>query len=312
MNRYFQLMEHEQIAALISYARQSGLLAALLKSKISTGNDLSGRKERAMSLMLSALVELGYATRDGSTFYASKELAKLSADASFNWSALPTFIESGEPWAKLDESLQATEKFYSDFFESVRYTQDLRTAADEIANQLPPSAEEILDVGAGTGVWSLAYAQLNKQARTTAVDLPRVLETSFMPNATRLGIQHRCTHVAGDFHEIRFAEAKYDMVILGSMVHFVKESKASKFFNSIAKALKPGGTLLIVGHFAAEDQQQRLSTALYALRLAMRTGDTKNYSQQEISDYCSQFGLNLNRTLKHHGPTFMAANLYSK
>ena len=46
------------------------------------------------------------------------------------------------------------------------------SAAAELAGKLPGCPERVLDVGAGSGVWSLAMAERHDETCVVALDLP--------------------------------------------------------------------------------------------------------------------------------------------
>ena len=61
----------------------------------------------------------------------------------------------------------------------------------------------MLDIGAGSGVYSIPFALRSPKVRITAVDLPEVLKVT-QRIAERYGIGDRLKTVAGDMAEVNF------------------------------------------------------------------------------------------------------------
>jgi hypothetical protein len=190
---HFHLLEIEQIAVLIHASLGTGVLDELLHGPASAG-ELSQRlclNERAMRLLLDTFVALGYLTASGDRYSVSRAFQDLRSDISYNWSHFPEFLRTGRPWLEIDGSTASTEEFYNDFFSCIDYAAEMTPAAEAIASRLAGDPEHILDLGAGTGVWSLAMARRSSRTRVTGVDLQAVLNAHFLRRAKELQCRAR-------------------------------------------------------------------------------------------------------------------------
>src|SRR5262249_17380517 len=154
---------------------------------------------RATGLLLDTLTALGYLTASDSRYSVSTAFEDLRRDMSYNWSHFPEFLRTGRPWMEIDRSMASTEKFYNDFFSCIDYAAEMTPAAEAIATRLAGEPEHILDLGAGTGVWSLAMARRSSRTRVTGVDLPAVLNAHFLRRAQELHCRERVDVLEGDF-----------------------------------------------------------------------------------------------------------------
>ncbi|MBV9947203.1 MAG: class I SAM-dependent methyltransferase, partial [Myxococcales bacterium] len=107
-------------------------------------------------------------------------------------------------------------------------------AARALAARLPP-AGRILDLGAGSGVWSLAMAEAGRLAgldgRATAVDVPEVLP-SFHARAAAAGLADHVEATGGDFHEAPLPDAHFDRVLLANVLHLEPEARAARLVDA--------------------------------------------------------------------------------
>jgi ubiquinone/menaquinone biosynthesis C-methylase UbiE len=311
---HFDLLEIEQVAMLIQAALGAGVLDELLRGPASA-DELAARLGldcRATRLLLDTLAAVGYLTLGGERFSASPAFRELRNDISYDWRHLPEFLRTGKPWIELDRSFAATEKFYDEFFACIDYAAEMTPAAEAIASRLGGEPEHILDVGAGTGVWSLAMARRSPRTRVTGVDFPVVLSSHFLRRAQELHCRDRVDVLEGDFHEVQLPAAAYDRISLGQSFHFAHEELAPTFVARLSAALRPGGELVIIDHFANDTHSERLSRLLYELRLAMRTVRAKNHRRTAIEDWCRQAGLFPVDYFRVEGPSFLGVLVFQK
>lgn len=312
--QYFALIEIEQVAAIVRAGHDSGVTAALGEAPVSAEEIARriGGHELACRQVLNVLEGLGYARLTEQGFVASRELSDMRRDQSFNWKHLPRYIETGKPWKEIDKTLEDLDDFYVNFFGEVDYGEKMLSVAQAVAARLETRPRRILDIGAGTGVWSLAMAARLPEACVTGVDLPDVLQTHFKQRAAMLGLGGRIDVRPGDFHLLDYPEGAYDRVVMGQSYHFVREKESAGFLARISGTLSPGGELVIIHHFADATQQKKLSRSLYEVRLSMRSKSTKNYSPSEMEAMCGRAGLRLVNSFDVEGPGFLSVIVFEK
>jgi cyclopropane fatty-acyl-phospholipid synthase-like methyltransferase len=113
---------------------------------------------------------------------------------------------------------------------------------DEIGQYLP-AAGRALDIGCGFGLFSLYYASLAPGLTLHGLDRnPRRIAMA-QRAAARLGLPNVVYEVADarDFH----CREEYDAAYLLDIVHHVGEESVRPLLAELAKAVRPGGRLLI-------------------------------------------------------------------
>jgi SAM-dependent methyltransferase len=113
---------------------------------------------------------------------------------------------------------------------------------DEIGQYLPERGR-VLDVGCGFGLFSLYYASVRPGLRLAGLDRnPRRIAMA-RAAAARLGLGN-VSYQVGDAAAYRGGEP-LDAAYMLDIVHHIPEETVRPLFEQIAKALPPGGLLLI-------------------------------------------------------------------
>jgi hypothetical protein len=104
------------------------------------------------------------------------------------FAGVPTLLRSGEPVTVMDgDETQRAEAYRGAVSGLAGLFQQ---AAVAFAEGLGPVSGGVLDVGCGSGVWSLAVAGQNPAVSVTGLDLPGVTEV-FLHHAAELGMAGR-------------------------------------------------------------------------------------------------------------------------
>jgi 2-polyprenyl-3-methyl-5-hydroxy-6-metoxy-1,4-benzoquinol methylase len=113
---------------------------------------------------------------------------------------------------------------------------------DEIGQYLPRTGR-VLDIGCGFGLFSLYYASVAPGLRLRGLDRdPRRIAMA-QRAAARLGLVN-VTYEVADARDYR-RDGDYDAVYMLDIVHHVAEESVRPLLAELAKAVRPGGRLLI-------------------------------------------------------------------
>jgi SAM-dependent methyltransferase len=119
-----------------------------------------------------------------------------------------------------------------------------------------------LEIGAGTGYFSLNLMRAGVVGRATCADIsPGMLQT-LEANARRLGLDVETA--ACDAAELPFEDASFDLVLGHAVLHHLPALERA--FAEFARILRPGGTLF----FAGEPSRRGDRIAAWPKRAAMR------------------------------------------
>jgi ubiquinone/menaquinone biosynthesis C-methylase UbiE len=253
---YFRLMNLNGASHVYRAARQAGIFAALSKnagpaSRIAADCSLA---ESPTKLVLETLRTLGLVSLEQSV-YALTPLARLLLAGSYQnlsdeyWNHLPHFLKTGEPFKTMDDIVQSEEHYQS---QAAAMAWMFGPASESVVRLLGIGGERtnlnILDVGAGSAIWSLAIASRDVGTRVTAVDWPAVLAVA-KGLAQQRQLESRLTLLPGNFHEIEYPPEAFDLAILANVTHLLSAEANRTLFQRIRKSLQPAGELLVIDVF---------------------------------------------------------------
>jgi len=148
-------------------------------------------------------------------------------------------------------------------------------------------ARTLLDVGGGTGIYSIALLQKHPQLRAIVLDHPLVLEIT-REMAAAYGVADRLECRPGDM--FRDALPAADAVLLSNVLHDWDVPQCRTLIRRCAEALPAGGCLVINEAFLDDALDGPLAMALYSAQLFCLT-EGRVYSAAEYRAWLSEAGL---------------------
>ena len=283
----------------ITVASRAGILARLAE-QMATPEELAdhlGLDPMAAGKMVRALYAMGLLEASGDAYRVTEELAPWfrpgEADmAPFlehshmmyeSWGENLEHWLRGDPWATKPRAKPDVKKF------GAAMSSMAASMAARLAGALNlDGVRTMLDVGGGLGHYARALCEANQELEATVLDTPEVAE---MGSAAVAG-----TELAG---RLRFAGGDYlnegtdygeghDLVLQANILHQEVPDRAARLVQRGARALGPGGRLVVLDFAIDEQQRGRVVGALFAIN--MRSfGDT--YTESTLRGWMEQAGL---------------------
>lgn len=284
------------VGAALAAALRTGVIAELIKGP-ATEPELVERLRldvRATRLLLDLLETLRYVRRDGDRVGLGDALLALVdrpggfALNLFMWGHLETFVRTGEPFVTMDQSAPDREQAYRGVVGGLATM--FEPLATDLAARVPVQPRTILDVGCGSGVWSLAIAQRHPEAHVTGLDLPAVL-ANFTARAAALALSPRTHAMPGDMHEAELPAGSFDLAIIANVLRLEPPDRAARVVERVTRAIAPGGSLLVVDALGGGSPDADRERAQYALHLGLRTRTGEVHSVETITRWCEHAGL---------------------
>jgi 2-polyprenyl-3-methyl-5-hydroxy-6-metoxy-1,4-benzoquinol methylase len=288
-----------------------------LKGSQSSAKDLASKlqlDERATRLMCDALTSLELLTKDSQGRYSLTETSEAylvkTSDYYFGryilandligqaWAKLTDSIRSGKPQARVNSQKEG-EEFFRDLVVAI-FPMNFSTAqtlADEMKISSMSGEVRVLDLAAGSGVWSLPMAQANKNVRVDALDFPTVLEVT-KEFATRFGVADRYSYLSGAWREVKLQPEQYDVIILGHILHSEGKQASIDLLKYCSAALKKGGTLVVAEFLENEDRSGPMFPALFAINMMLATETGCVFTTEELKGMLQDAGLHDAHRLK--------------
>jgi len=140
---------------------------------------------------------------------------------------------------------------------------------------------KVLDVAAGHGLFGIAVAQRNPNARVVALDWPHVLEVA-AANASRAGIGDRHTLLPGSALAVDWG-SDYDLVLLTNFLHHFDRASCENILARVHAALKPGGRVAILEFVPNDDRVSPPMAATFSLVMLANTPAGDAWTLREIT-----------------------------
>jgi hypothetical protein len=164
-----------------------------------------------------------------------------------------------------------------------------RNVAPVLAERVPlDSARLLLDVGGGTGIYSIACLQKQPRLRAIVWDRPAVLKVA-REMAETYGVADRLECRAGDMF-VDAVPTGADVILLSNVLHDWDVPECRKLIARCADALVAGGRLLIHDVFLSDALDGPLPIALYSAALFCLT-EGRAYSAAEYREWLAAAGL---------------------
>lgn len=162
-----------------------------------------------------------------------------------------------------------------------------KNVAPVLAQELTFGHETLLDVGGGTGIYSIACLRHHPELKAIIFDRPEVLKVA-AEFAQQYGVADRLTCHPGDMFADPLPTA--DTILLSNILHDWDVPECRQLVKRCASALRPGGRLMIHDVFLNDDLDGPLPVALYSASLFSLT-EGRAYSGQEYCEWLIEAGL---------------------
>jgi ubiquinone/menaquinone biosynthesis C-methylase UbiE len=287
---------------LFTILQKSALSAQEVAAK--TGGDV-----RALSMLLDAVAAMGLLVKRNGRYQCDGAIASLLTDSSPatilpmvrhmaslwpRWSRL-TDIAKGNPaameefdFSRNDEELRA--------FIGAMHSIGAPLAKRIAAAVNPGTSRALIDIGGGSGTYTIAFLHAVPEMKATLFDLPEVMEMA-RERLGREGLLNRATLVAGSFYDDELPGGN-DLALISAIIHSNSLEENLDLYKKTFRSLKPGGRILIRDHIMEPDRTHPKDGALFAINMLVGTSGGSTYTYKEIEAGLSQAGFTKIRLLQ--------------
>jgi len=266
-----------------------GASAAELSSQL-------GTDARATEMLLNALVAVGALLKRDGVFRCTEESRALApARASLlhtvhlwnTWSTLTECVKSGR--AVQSRGPESFPEARTRAFIAAMHARAQDSAEETVRLAGIRDAKRMLDVGGGSGAYSIAFAKACLALHAEILDLGAVvpLAEEYIRDA---GLQGRVGVRPGDMRTADFGEG-YDLVLLSAVCHMWSEDDNRALIKRCARALVPGGHLVIREFILNEERTAPPFAAIFAINMLVGTERGNTYTEREYRTWMTEAGL---------------------
>ena len=298
-------------ALALSYQQSAALMAAVeidLFSAISRGDDTIPAVARALDIternaerIVTVLTAMTLLKKTGERFANAPDVERFLVKGSPRYAGpWMTFTKPRwDRWGKLSEALRSKEVRvlgdYTNFTveDARRYHAATNSigmgAGRRFAKQVDLSGRKLLlDLGGGSGAYSIVAAQTWPTLRAIVFDLPPVTVVA-NDYIAQHGVADRVTTMAGDFTVTPFPGG-VDVVVMASNLPQYSAVLIQTVVDKAFAALVPGGEMHLVGEMLNDDRDGPLNPSLWGLNEAVFQSTGRAHSEAEVKGYFTSAG----------------------
>lgn len=140
----------------------------------------------------------------------------------------------------------------------------------------------LLDLGGGSGTYTMAFLERAPQMRATLFDRPSVVEMA-RERLQQSGYLDRVQLVAGDYSVDELPRGQ-DLVLLSAVIHSNSREGNQALYRRVNRAMEPGGTILIRDYIMAPGRIFPPDGAIFAVNMLAATRGGDSYTFAEVKE----------------------------
>jgi 2-polyprenyl-3-methyl-5-hydroxy-6-metoxy-1,4-benzoquinol methylase len=213
------------------------------------------------------------------------------------WSTLTEVVRTGRPIDHREERSPAeTETFIAAMHRiaSVRAPQLVRHL--DLAG-----VRRLLDVGGGSGAYSIAFARANPTLFAEVFDLAPVVGIA-QRHIDASDVSDRVATRIGDLRADRFGQG-YDVVFLSAICHMLDAEENRDLLFRAAQAVNPGGRVIVQDNIVEDNRTEPRSAVLFALNMLVNTAGGGTFAEEEYRLWLQEAGCGDIVRVRLPGPT---------
>ena len=279
-------------------------LFTILSKAPASAQKVAGRisgDERAVSMLLDALAAMGFIVKRGLQYRCEDSVSRfLSRDSP--QSVLPMILHMSSLWnrwsrltdiAKDVDAAKEEFDFSREDEELCAFIGAMHAIGAPLAKQIVAavdagSSRALLDVGGGSGTYTIAFLRAFPEMKATLFDLPEVIEMA-RERLREEGLLDRTTLVPGSFYAQEFPTG-HDLALISAIIHSNSLEENLELYGKVFRALKPGGRILVRDHVMSPDRTYPRDGAIFAINMLVGTSGGGTYTYEEIAAGLSEAG----------------------
>lgn len=285
------------------------------------GNDIANKlhlDEHACERLLNALVSLGFLTKQDNLFLNTPEsfafLSKKSPDYLGGlmhtnhlwntWSNLTKVVKTGLSAHSSEINVRGEDWLFA--FINAMHDRAKKQAPEQLVNIDLSGINSVLDIGGGSGAYSMEFVTKKPDIDATVFDLPNVL-----PITKRIiqkeGFSGRIKIQSGDYTTDDLPTG-FDLVFLSAIIHSNSLDTNKDLIKKCFDSLNESGKIIIQDWIMNNDRTQPTFGAIFAINMLVGTEAGDCFTEQEVTEMLNAAGFkNISRMEFESGLSQMTA-----
>jgi (2Fe-2S) ferredoxin/ubiquinone/menaquinone biosynthesis C-methylase UbiE len=264
---------------------------------------------RATEMLLNALAAIGLLIKKNGSFQNGPASARFFSTSSPDCArtALLHTANLWKSWSNLTEAVRTgtavddagrPDGWVETFIAAMHRNASERAGA--VVHAVGVVRGRMLDIGGGSGAYSIAFAQANPQLEIDLVDQPDVGPIA-QAHIQEAGLEGRIHVLCGDMRD-SLPQNGYEMTFLSAICHMLSPEENFALLKRCFAVLAPKGRVVIQDFILDEDKTAPKQAALFALNMLTGTRAGSTYSEAEYTTWLEAAGFQSVRHLRMPGP----------
>lgn len=263
--------------------------------------------ERACERLMNAMASLGLITKNGNLFFNTNDsytfLSKKSPDYLGglmhqnhlwkSWSRLSDVVRTGIS-AHPDEINERGGEWLLSFITAM-HERAKKQAPQHLANIDLKGIRSILDIGGGSGAFSMEFVSRKSDVDVTVFDLPNVVPIT-KKFIEKEGFSGKIKTYSGDY-TVDNLPGGFDLVFLSAIIHSNPLETNKDLIRKCYSSLNRNGKIIIQDWIMNNDRTQPVPGAIFAINMLVGTEAGDCFTETEVTNMLSAAGFkNIVRT----------------
>ena len=275
--------------------------------------------EHACERLLNALVSLGFLKKQNQSYFNTSEsftfLSKKSPEYLGGmmhtnhlwntWSNLTQVVKTGNSAHPSEINARGDEWLVS--FITAMHDRAIKQAPQQLAGIDLTGIKTILDVGGGSGAFSMEFAKRKPEIKATVFDLPNVVPIT-KRFIEKEGFSGKIKTFTGDYTSDDLPTG-FDLVFLSAIIHSNSMEVNQQLIRKCFGALNKNGKIIIQDWIMNNDRTQPTSGAIFAINMLVGTEAGDCFTEIEVIGMLADAGFkNISRIEFESGLSQMIAH----
>jgi (2Fe-2S) ferredoxin/ubiquinone/menaquinone biosynthesis C-methylase UbiE len=255
--------------------------------------------KRGIDALMNALVSLGLLKKRGKIFQNTAETTRYFTLGSPNnhRNGLLHTANIWHRWSTMTDAVRSGSAIHIEREDSPEWTRNFIAGMDRNATLRAPilvkhigalGVSRLLDLGGGSGAYSIAFAKANPELKAEILDIPAVapLTEDYIKNT---GVANQINVRAGDMLAGNYGNG-FDLVMLNAICHMFSPEQNQQVLRHAYQSLAPGGRLVIQDFILDPEKTSPQFAALFSLNMLVATESGASYNEAEYTEWLKTVG----------------------
>ncbi len=255
---------------------------------------------RACDRLMNALVALEFLVKKDNLFYNTEDSFHFLSKRGTNyigglmhtnhlwntWSHLTEVVKTGKS-ARSEEVNERGEGWLFAFINAM-HDRAKKLAPGHLANVDLTGVKSTLDVGGGSGAYSMEFVNRNPQIEATVFDLENVVPIT--KHFVKLeGFDGKIKTYTGDYTKDELPQG-FDLVFLSAIIHSNSLETNQQLINKCYNALNPGGRIILHDWIMNGERTEPITGAIFAINMLVGTYFGDCFTEDEVTEIFNNAG----------------------